>query len=67
MSKHASPLAALLPAAHHLAKAGRMTEARSDCAAGIAILTQTLGADASFTKSSAATCAALGPALAKAP
>jgi tetratricopeptide (TPR) repeat protein len=57
----------LVNRAHVLAKAGRMTEARSDCAAGIAILTQTLGADASFTKSSAATCAALGPALAKAP
>jgi tetratricopeptide (TPR) repeat protein len=43
-----------------LAKAGRMEEARKDCAAGIAILKETLGADASFTKSNAATCAALG-------
>lgn len=43
-----------------LAKAGRMAEARKDCADGIAILKETLGADASFTKSSAATCAALG-------
>lgn len=42
-----------------LAKAGRLADARKDCASGIAILTQTLGADASFTKSSAATCAAL--------
>ena len=40
-----------------LARAGRMAEARSDCAAGIQILSETLGADASFTKSMAKTCA----------
>ena len=45
-----------------LAKAGRLNEARNDCAAGIAILRQTLGAEASFTKSSAATCLAYAPA-----
>jgi tetratricopeptide (TPR) repeat protein len=42
-----------------LARAGRMQEARRDCAQGIEILRQTLGADSSFTKSSAATCHAL--------
>jgi tetratricopeptide (TPR) repeat protein len=44
-----------------LARAGRLKEARADCSAGIAILKQTLGAEASFTKSSAATCAAIAP------
>ncbi|WP_293905396.1 tetratricopeptide repeat protein [Phenylobacterium sp.] len=44
-----------------LAKAGRMGEARADCAAGLAILNQTLGATASLTKSNAAICAALAP------
>lgn len=42
-----------------LARAGRKDEARKDCAEGIAILTRTLGADASFTKSSADVCAKL--------
>lgn len=42
-----------------LAKAGRMAEAQASCASGITILRDTLGADASFTKSSAATCQAL--------
>lgn len=44
-----------------LARAGRMKEAHADCDAGIAILRQTLGADASFTKSSASVCPALAP------
>jgi tetratricopeptide (TPR) repeat protein len=44
-----------------LARAGRMKEAKADCAAGIAILRQTLGADASFTKSSAEVCTVLAP------
>ena len=44
-----------------LARAGRMAEARRDCAAGMAILRQTLGAEASFTKSMAQTCASLAP------
>ena len=44
-----------------LARAGRLDEARKDCASGIEILTRTLGAQASFTKSSAATCLALTP------
>lgn len=39
-----------------LARAGRMAEARSDCAAGIDILRKTLGPDAAFTKSMATTC-----------
>ena len=43
-----------------LAKSGRLAEARQDCAAGVAILKDTLGADASFTKSSAQTCEGLG-------
>lgn len=43
-----------------LAKAGRLKEARADCAEGIGILKQTLGADASFTKSMQTTCAGLG-------
>ncbi len=42
-----------------LANAGRMDEAKKDCAAGIQILNQTLGADASFTKSMADACAGL--------
>jgi tetratricopeptide (TPR) repeat protein len=44
-----------------LAHAGRMQEARTNCAAGIEILRQTLGVDAAFTKSSAASCDALKP------
>jgi tetratricopeptide (TPR) repeat protein len=44
-----------------LARAGRMKEAHADCNAGIAILSQTLGAEASFTKSSAAVCVELAP------
>ena len=42
-----------------LAKAGRMAEARTDCADGVQILRQTLGADAYFTKSMTATCKGL--------
>jgi tetratricopeptide (TPR) repeat protein len=49
----------LVNRARVLAKAGRMAEAKADCAEGMGILRQTLGADASFTKSSAATCAGL--------
>lgn len=44
-----------------LARAGRMAEARSNCAKGIRILDQTLGTDASFTKSMMATCDNLAP------
>ncbi|MDF2901232.1 MAG: hypothetical protein K0Q62_1291 [Phenylobacterium sp.] len=40
-----------------LAKAGRRPEALSDCTAGLKILRQTLGAEASYTKSMAAVCA----------
>lgn len=42
-----------------LAHAGRMAEARRDCAAGIAILRHTLGPKASYTLSETANCAAL--------
>jgi tetratricopeptide (TPR) repeat protein len=42
-----------------LARAGRMAEAHSDCQAGLAILSQTLGAGASYTKQMSATCAGL--------
>ncbi|MBS0362602.1 MAG: tetratricopeptide repeat protein [Proteobacteria bacterium] len=44
-----------------LARANRMAEAKSDCEAGLQILRQTMGPDASFTKSSAADCRALAP------
>lgn len=44
-----------------LARAGRMKEAKADCAAGVAILQKTLGPDASFTKSSAEVCTVLAP------
>jgi hypothetical protein len=42
-----------------LAKAGRLSEARKDCAEGLKILDQTLGADAAFTKADAKVCAKL--------
>ncbi len=42
-----------------LAKAGRRAEALADCAAGMRILDQTLGADASYTKTDGAICAKL--------
>jgi tetratricopeptide (TPR) repeat protein len=42
-----------------LARFGRRREAGADCAAGLKILDQTLGADASFTKSDAQICAKL--------
>ncbi len=42
-----------------LARAGRLTEARSDCAAGMTILRDTLGPEASFTRQMAAECRAL--------
>ncbi len=42
-----------------LAKTGRRAEALADCASGMKILDQTLGADASYTKSDAAICAKL--------
>jgi len=42
-----------------LARAGRLAEARSDCAAGMDILRDTLGADASFTRALGAECKAI--------
>ena len=42
-----------------LAKVGRFAEARADCAEGMDILRATLGAEASFTKTNAAKCAAI--------
>ncbi len=44
-----------------LARAGRMAEARSDCAAGLTILRDTLGADSSFTRSMEKSCAGIAP------
>ena len=46
-----------------LAKAGRNAEAKSDCAAGLEILGKTLGPEANFTKSMAATCTRLASGL----
>jgi len=43
-----------------LARAGRLPEARRDCDAGMKILDDTLGAEASFTKQMAGECQALG-------
>jgi len=51
----------LVNRARVLARAGRMKEAREDCAAGVAILVKTMGAQASFTKSSADTCRKVAP------
>ena len=45
-----------------LAKAGRLPEARRDCIAGMAILTETLGADASFTRQLGAECKSISEA-----
>ena len=39
-----------------LARAGRLPEARADCSAGMNILRETLGPDASFTRALAADC-----------
>jgi tetratricopeptide (TPR) repeat protein len=50
----------LVNRARVLARAGRMDEARRDCAAGIEILNDTLGPKASFTRTMAATCNKLG-------
>lgn len=58
---HANHGDLLVNRARILAHAGRMPEARRDCAAGIAILGRTLGADAAFTKSLAKDCARLAP------
>ena len=44
-----------------LAKAGRMGEAKADCAEGLDILGKTLGSDSSYTKAMAQTCAGLAP------
>lgn len=42
-----------------LAKAGRLPQARADCAAGMEILRKTLGAEASFTRALAGECKAI--------
>ena len=42
-----------------LARAGRLAEAHRDCADGLSILARTLGPTANYTKTMAATCAAL--------
>lgn len=43
-----------------LAKAGRMEEAKKDCAAGLDILGRTLGPKANYTQAMAQTCAKIG-------
>ncbi|MBS0333762.1 MAG: toll/interleukin-1 receptor domain-containing protein [Proteobacteria bacterium] len=58
---HANHGDLLVNRAKVLAHANRMAEARSDCEAGLVILRQTMGADASFTRQSAADCKALAP------
>jgi tetratricopeptide (TPR) repeat protein len=52
----------LVERAKVLARAGRLTEARHDCAGGIKILEQTLGAEAGFTRRMRTECAGLGVA-----
>ena len=47
----------LVNRARVLARAGRFTEARSDCAEGLNILRTTLGSDSNFTQSMEKTCA----------
>jgi tetratricopeptide (TPR) repeat protein len=42
-----------------LARAGRIAEARADCASGLKILGQTLGPDANYTRTMAKTCEGL--------
>lgn len=42
-----------------LARAGRLAEARSDCAAGLEILRETLGKNSNFTKSMEKVCAGI--------
>ena len=49
----------LVNRARVLAHAGRRKEAAADCAAGLKILDQTLGADAAFTKANVEICAKL--------
>jgi tetratricopeptide (TPR) repeat protein len=56
---HANHGDLLVNRARVLAKAGQMKEAAADCAKGVDILKQTMGAQSSFTKSSQATCDAL--------
>lgn len=59
---HANHGDLLVNRAKILAHAGRLPEARRDCAAGIVILDKTLGVDAAFTKSSAQDCKMLSVA-----
>ncbi len=58
---HANHGDLLVNRAKVLARAGRMTEAHRDCAAGLVILRDTLGAASNFTKSMAQTCQTLAP------
>ncbi len=57
----------LINRAKVLVKAGRMVEARADCASGLKILRDTLGSDASFTKSMSKTCVKIGAGSTAAP
>jgi tetratricopeptide (TPR) repeat protein len=59
---HANHGDLLVNRAKVLAHAGRMDEARSDCKAGLAILSDKLGADSSYTKSMVESCRRLTPA-----
>lgn len=56
---HANHGDLLVNRAKVLARAGRLAEARSDCAAGLKILRDTLGAGSSFTRSMEKACAGL--------
>jgi tetratricopeptide (TPR) repeat protein len=59
---HANHGDLLVNRAKVLARAGRMDEARDDCKAGLAILSDKLGADSSYTKSMVESCRRLTPA-----
>jgi tetratricopeptide (TPR) repeat protein len=59
---HANHGDLLVNRAKVLARAGRMDEARDDCKAGLAILSDKLGADSSYTKSMVESCRRLAPA-----
>ena len=58
---HANHGDLLVNRAKVLARAGRMAEARSDCAAGLTILRDTLGATSSYTRSMEKSCAGIAP------
>jgi tetratricopeptide (TPR) repeat protein len=59
---HANHGDLLVNRAKILARAGRMTEARSDCTSGLEMLRATLGPDSAFTKQMVEECRVLAPA-----